>query len=127
MKGLVTNDDGKLLIVRGGRDRYWELPGGKLEFNEQPEETLKREIGEELGIEDAEIGELLGTFAFWAEDEEGEWQFLVLAYTCGIGSVEIKLSDEHEELEWVAAEDIKKYPMREGYYKIIENYGNGNK
>ncbi|MGV0973262.1 NUDIX domain-containing protein [Empedobacter falsenii] len=41
--------NGKYLLVKNNRNE-WELPGGRLEPNELPEETLEREIYEELNI-----------------------------------------------------------------------------
>ena len=51
----VIERNGKILIAKRKRSQKlggkWEFPGGKLEPGETPEECLKRELLEELGIE----------------------------------------------------------------------------
>lgn len=56
----VCWDDNKLLLVQQKREegQTWELPGGKMEQREQPEETAKRELYEEAGT-NASQGNLL--------------------------------------------------------------------
>ena len=51
--GIIIKDNKILLIkkVSGPYDGKLDLPGGTIEFEETPEETLKREIKEEVGIE----------------------------------------------------------------------------
>ena len=47
---LVAERNGRLLLVRVRDNEHWYLPGGKIEEGESPEETLQRELVEELGI-----------------------------------------------------------------------------
>jgi len=46
--GLVSNDEDELLFIY--RLEFWDLPKGKIELNESPEEAAYREIQEECGI-----------------------------------------------------------------------------
>lgn len=50
--GIITNNQKIILIkkARGGYTGLLDLPGGGIEHLEKPEETLKREIMEEVGI-----------------------------------------------------------------------------
>jgi len=41
----------KVLIHKSPKDNFWALPGGRVEFNEPANQTVKREMQEELGID----------------------------------------------------------------------------
>lgn len=54
--------DGKVLLCKRAKDPFkgkWDVPGGYLEEKESPEEALKREMKEELGVE-IEIKNFIG-------------------------------------------------------------------
>jgi 8-oxo-dGTP diphosphatase len=59
---IILDSEGHILLVKHSYGKCnWDLPGGKSEVNESAEETARREIREEIGI-DVEIGQLTGVY-----------------------------------------------------------------
>jgi mutator protein MutT len=54
VKGLIRNDEGKVLLLKlpvwKGRPSHWDLPGGRMNPGETFEQTLRRELREEIGV-----------------------------------------------------------------------------
>lgn len=112
--GLVIHK-GKLLMVQRHEPEMkeghlkWEIPGGKVDFGETPEEAIRREIKEETGVE-VKVKRLLPVVH--ANNWEYPWgvqQTLLFAYECEFVSQTVKKEDHHvEEVEWVKLTDVKK-------------------
>jgi len=60
--GICFDENDKIVLInskRFGQDEYWEIPGGIVEENENPVNTIKREIREEIGCNVIELRELI--------------------------------------------------------------------
>jgi 8-oxo-dGTP diphosphatase len=101
--------DGRVLITRRAAGQahagWWEFPGGKIEAGESPEECLRRELKEELGI-DTHIGSQLAESIY--EYETGSIR--LLAYEVTILEGEIRLT-VHEEALWASLSDLSSFML----------------
>jgi 8-oxo-dGTP pyrophosphatase MutT (NUDIX family) len=65
VRALVLDPEDRVLLVRFvnpvTREEFWATPGGGLDPGEQLEEGLRRELREETGLEDVEIGPVVWT------------------------------------------------------------------
>jgi len=85
----------------------WEFPGGKVEQGERPEDTLIRELNEELGI--AVDEPCLAPFAF-ASHTYADFHLLMPLYVCRRWSGTVT-AREHARLAWVRPNRLRDYPM----------------
>jgi 8-oxo-dGTP pyrophosphatase MutT (NUDIX family) len=114
VKGVIIRGD-EVVLLRNERDE-WELPGGKLELSESPEECLAREIGEELGLA-ITFERLLDS---WVYTITKGVHVLVLTYGCSESSHgDAVLSHEHKELRWFPVAEIDTLHMPDGYKASI--------
>lgn len=120
IKAIIFKNDSFLLVE--DHKGKWEMPGGKVDFGESPEDTLKRELNEELGVEDAVINDLVKSWTFCVQSEGDDYQFIVIVYSADIGNQDIKHSDEHKKYEWVPKDKINSLNMRDGYKESIKQF-----
>jgi 8-oxo-dGTP diphosphatase len=107
----LIDSDGRILIARRPPGKtlagLWEFPGGKVELDESPEQSLIRELKEELGIVVREA--CLAPLTF-ASHSYPAFHLLMPLYVCrrweGIASPQ-----EGQELAWVRPNRLRDYPM----------------
>jgi len=102
----VIERDGRYLITRRLEGTHlaglWEFPGGKLLPGEKPEDALRRELKEELGVE-AAVGEVMETLD-WAYPEKS---VRLLFFRCALEGEPIPL--EGQEMRWVKSSELSGY------------------
>jgi 8-oxo-dGTP diphosphatase len=115
--GLIRRQ-GKVLVGQrpegSSLARTWEFPGGKIELDESPEEALKRELDEELGIE-AEIGPL----KFAATHTYGKTGILFLFFEVKFWKGQIK-TQQHLDLKWVSPKELGGLELPEANSKFLK-------
>jgi 8-oxo-dGTP pyrophosphatase MutT (NUDIX family) len=87
-RGVVLAPGRRLLLQQGhdpsdpGLPPYWFLPGGGIDGDETPAEALRRELLEECGLRELEVGEVLweqrATFRFAGIDFDQAEQVLLV-------------------------------------------------
>ena len=107
----LIDADGRVLIAERPPGKpmagLWEFPGGKVESGEQPEETLIRELKEELGIDVKQ--ECLAPLTF-ASHGYPDFHLLMPLYVCRRWEG-IVAAREAQRLKWVRPNSLRDYPM----------------
>lgn len=113
----VLRREGRILVARRTAPDWlaglWELPGGKIEPGESPQECLVRELAEELGLT-ARVGAHLATtthryprLALELRVYEAEWE---------AGEVELR---EHDAALWARPAELRDLPFAPADVPIV--------
>jgi 8-oxo-dGTP diphosphatase len=107
----LVDADNRVLIAQRPEGKtlagLWEFPGGKVEAGERPEQTLIRELHEEIGIDVKEDCLAPLTFASHAYEH---FHLLMPLYICRRWSGDAA-AREGQQLAWVRANKLRDYPM----------------
>ena len=107
---FIFNDRNEFLMVLRGENckneaGMWMLPGGAVDFNERLQDTVKREIKEELGI-DVEVDELVGVINHILPEEKQHWVSNI--FKCKIVSGEPRIQEPHKHagMKWFSLDSL---------------------
>ena len=105
----VVIERGRVLLTRRKAGTHlgglWELPGGKVHPDEDPREALRRELGEELGI-DVTVGEVFDVTFHRYEEAQKSVLLLFFEATRVPGSAEPRAVDV-AAFEWADAQGLE--------------------
>jgi 8-oxo-dGTP pyrophosphatase MutT (NUDIX family) len=93
-------------VAPPGRFPILDCPGGGVETRESDERALRRELLEELGIVDPDLGPCIWTREFTFPWRDAWWHQHERYYVVGVESSEIREGEEIENARWWSAEEI---------------------
>ena len=99
---VILNEQQQLLLLRKKNTQYFMQVGGKLEPDELPEQTMLREIDEEIGGQ-ATIQKFIGRFETPAANEANH---LLVSYVYQVELNQFpKIDAEIAEMKWIDLDD----------------------
>lgn len=117
IKGVVLDSQQRVLLLKNERDE-WELPGGRIEIGETPEDCVAREITEETQWK-VRTGPILDTWMYHIN--QAERHVFIVTYGCyPISDVDPVLSHEHKEIGLFFRSEVGGLRMPDGYKRSID-------
>jgi 8-oxo-dGTP diphosphatase len=110
IKALIRNKEGKILLLKVNKktlkkhvgEEYWDIPGGRIHRDSTVQETLKREIKEETGLDIKSIrpiGMVLSNIRI--PMDRTDVGLILSVYDCSLsGNNKVILSPEHIDAQW---------------------------
>ncbi|HZT87079.1 MAG TPA: NUDIX domain-containing protein [Stellaceae bacterium] len=114
IKGVLL-ESGRVALLENERGE-WELPGGRLEDDEAPEQCLAREFAEELGI----AVSVVSIADCWVYEVLPRRRVVIVTYRVQRhGRGDLRVSAEHRRCGWFGLADLQRLNMPEGYRRSI--------
>lgn len=129
---IIKDSSNRILILkRGSKDirnpHKWELPGGKLEKDENIEIAIEREINEEINLIVNVFPKRFYCHSSVLLQEQSKYKdftYIVLTATASYIGGKVKISEEHTSYEWVDQRSIFDYNLALDSKRALTSYIN---
>ncbi len=120
VKGIIQYNDRYLLIEKWYDDRIgdpyqWEFIDGRLEYGEDPEKGVLRQIEEKTGLQ-AEVSRPLYTWSYMV----GEIWNIGIAFHCIATNHEVVLSEDLNNYKWVTSDQFSQFITNKNMLRDVE-------
>jgi 8-oxo-dGTP diphosphatase len=123
--GIVTSDDGRILLVRRANAPArgcWSIPGGRVEPGEDDPTATAREVLEETGL-DVAVESCVGTVEREAPDGS---VFVIRDYRCmpvaGADLAGVVAGDDAADVGWFTPSQVRELDCAPGLVEALEEW-----
>jgi 8-oxo-dGTP diphosphatase len=123
--GIVTSDDGRILLVRRANAPArgcWSIPGGRVEPGEDDPTATAREVLEETGL-DVAVENYVGTVEREAPDGS---VFVIRDYRCvpvaGADLAGVVAGDDAADVGWFTPSHVRELDCAPGLVEALEEW-----
>jgi ADP-ribose pyrophosphatase YjhB (NUDIX family) len=123
---VVTDDSGRILLIRRTDNDNWALPGGAIDVGESITDAAVRETQEETGIR-CQVTGLVGLYSNprhvieYTSDGEVRQEFSIVLIALAVGGSPTT-SSESSEVAWATRDEIERLPMHPSMRERISHY-----
>lgn len=121
IKGVLVNRSKRQALVllreKDDGERYWDIPGGRMDDDERIHDTLLRELKEEIPNlpSEIEVDRLLNAYRLSHDLPDGHG-LMLLFHRVFTEFENVVISDEHIAYRWVSLSEVDKLDGQEGAY-----------
>lgn len=119
VKALIFDKDKRFLLCKE-ESGLWEFPGGGLDFSESPQDCIKRELWEEMGLKVTKVNKKPSCFLSFMNSHN--YQAANIFFETEVENLDIKKSDECVEARFFNKEEALKENLFSNVKKFIEVY-----
>jgi ADP-ribose pyrophosphatase YjhB (NUDIX family) len=125
VSAVVTDGEGRILLILRTDNGYWSIPGGGVQPGETIKDTAVREVKEETGI-DCEVTGLIGIYSdpkhvAAYDDGEVRQEFSICFTAQMLGGTE-RTSDESADVKFIHPRDLTEYRIHPSISLRIGHY-----
>jgi 8-oxo-dGTP diphosphatase len=122
---IELGNTGKILVTQRSSELDWQaekwgLMYGRIDQFEDAVTGLRREVYEESGITDLEVGEVLRVWHIFRGSEKAENELIGITFHCKTQQETVFISEEHAQYKWMRPEEALSVIEVEGIREDIQ-------
>lgn len=117
VRAIIRKSERTLLLRRAtGRPSIlgkYELPGGRLDYGEQPEDALQKHLKDEAGLT-VQAAQLFDVLTYVDHDDRDmQYVFILYLVSLGVGEAKVELSQNYDHYLWKKMSNLQQDDLTE--------------